>query len=229
MFTGGPPSSKTPLLIPLAGTAVIRGCLFPTQRCVNGWQAQSIECYLCGRDASWKSAVAPAFCSIGSSPHCLAYCATDFAQSVLDQLSHSVPDVHLKRVTLLCRTADDFRGMDAMPFDTVILNSVIQYFPSIEYLFRVLEDAVKVTAPGGSIFLGDVRSLPLAEAFHASVELCRAAAGTTAGVLRERVQKRAAQERNSGSNPFGSRPWRSACPSPAQCQLSSNADRTATR
>ncbi len=128
-------------------------------------------------------------------PHCLAYCATDFAQSVLDQLSHSVPDVHLKRVTLLCRTADDFRGMDAMPFDTVILNSVIQYFPSIEYLFRVLEDAVKVTAPGGSIFLGDVRSLPLAEAFHASVELCRAAAGTTAGVLRERVQKRAAQER----------------------------------
>jgi hypothetical protein len=40
----------------------------------------------------------------------------------------------------------------------VILNSVVQYFPTIDYLMNVLEGAVKVVRPGGSIFIGDVRN-----------------------------------------------------------------------
>ena len=65
----------------------------------------------------------------------------------------------------------------------MILNSVVQYFPSIEYLVRVLEGAVQAVAEGGYIFVGDVRSLPLLEAFHTSVELQRASAAlSTRGV-----------------------------------------------
>jgi len=54
----------------------------------------------------------------------------------------------------------------------VILN--LQYFPSLDYLLCVLEGAVRAVAPGGFIFIGDVRSLPLLSAFHASVQLYQA-------------------------------------------------------
>ena len=74
-------------------------------------------------------------------------------------------------VTLLERPADDFKDLDDNSFDTVIINSVVQYFPSLEYLTKVLDGAIKATKPGGAIFVGDVRSLPLLEAWSASVEL----------------------------------------------------------
>ena len=42
------------------------------------------------------------------------------------------------------------------------LNSVIQYFPDLDYLMTVLEGAVESVRPGGAVFVGDVRSLPSA-------------------------------------------------------------------
>jgi len=56
----------------------------------------------------------------------------------------------------------------------VIINSVVQYFPSVEYLVKVLEQTIKQVRPEGSIFIGDVRSLPLLRAFHTSVQLYQA-------------------------------------------------------
>ena len=79
-------------------------------------------------------------------------------------------------------------------FDLVILNSVVQYFPSIDYLLRVIEGAVKVVKPGGSIFIGDVRSLPLLEAFHRSVQLHQAPESLPVAQLEQRVKRHMAQE-----------------------------------
>ncbi|HEX2091920.1 MAG TPA: amino acid adenylation domain-containing protein, partial [Longimicrobiaceae bacterium] len=64
-----------------------------------------------------------------------------------------------------------------------------QYFPGVEYLLRVLEGAAAAVRPGGRIFVGDVRSLPLLEAFHASVELARAPDGLPVERLRDRVRR----------------------------------------
>jgi len=58
--------------------------------------------------------------------------------------------------------------------DTVILNSVVQYFPNIDYLRLVLERAVDLVSPGGRIFVGDVRPFGLLRVFHSSVQLARA-------------------------------------------------------
>jgi acyl carrier protein len=90
--------------------------------------------------------------------------------------------------------ATDFEGVEAEAFDAVILNSVVQYFPSIDYLVRVLEGAVQALAPGGFIFIGDVRSLPLLQAFHASVQLYQAEPSLTCEQLRQRVQMQMFQE-----------------------------------
>ena len=95
---------------------------------------------------------------------------------------------------MLERRADDFRDIEPNSFDTVILNSVVQYFPSVAYLLRVLEDAVRATRSGGFVFVGDVRSLPLLEAFHTSVELAKADDLLPLEELRQLIRKRVADE-----------------------------------
>jgi acyl carrier protein/SAM-dependent methyltransferase len=98
------------------------------------------------------------------------------------------------RVSLLRRAADDFEEVEPHSFDAVILNSVVQYFPDAGYLRRVLEGAARAVRPGGLIYVGDVRSLPLLETFHASVQLFRAQPSLPAAQLREQARTRAAQE-----------------------------------
>jgi amino acid adenylation domain-containing protein/non-ribosomal peptide synthase protein (TIGR01720 family) len=124
-------------------------------------------------------------------PGCEHYVGTDFAQAALDHIRQQSPPAH---VTLLRRSADDFSELPAASFDLVILNSVVQYFPNVDYLGRVLAGAAQIIAPGGRIFVGDVRSLPLLEAFHTSVELRRAPSALPITQLRQRIRKRVAQE-----------------------------------
>src|SRR5262249_58684204 len=47
---------------------------------------------------------------------------------------------------------------------------------------------------GGAVFLGDLRSFPLLEAFHTSVELAAAPADMVVSELRRRVRWRMAEE-----------------------------------
>jgi len=92
-----------------------------------------------------------------------------------------------RSVQLLQRAANDFTGLEGVRFDTVILNSVVQYFPSIDYLTKVLEGALRVLKPGGRLFVGDVRSLPLLETFHTSVEMQQAPDDLPLALLRQRI------------------------------------------
>ncbi|MER8504851.1 amino acid adenylation domain-containing protein [Mesorhizobium sp. M0204] len=102
------------------------------------------------------------------------YAGIDFSEIALSGLAgqSDLPEAlelhHLR--------ADELSGFAAASFDTVILNSVVQYFPSLDYLVTVLEQARRVLAPGGALFLGDLRNLALLEAFHADVAMARAAA-----------------------------------------------------
>jgi amino acid adenylation domain-containing protein len=130
-------------------------------------------------------------------PQCTKYWGTDFSQASLDYIRQQVGArdvVSLPQVTLLQRMATDFEGVETESFDAVILNSVVQYFPSIDYLVRVLEGVVKAIAPGGFIFIGDVRNLPLLQAFHASVQLYQAEPSLTREQLQQRVQMQMFQE-----------------------------------
>jgi len=130
-------------------------------------------------------------------PDCEKYLATDLSANALgvlrEQLERRGND--MPGVTLLQRPAADFEGIEAGAFDTLIIVSVSQYFPNIEYLVRVLEGAVKAVAPGGSIFLGDVRSLPLLEAFHLSVQLQRVNEEVSVAELEQRVQRQVLREK----------------------------------
>ena len=122
-------------------------------------------------------------------PHCTEYWATDFSSASLDYIRQQLPVQALPQVTLLHQLADDFTHLEPAHFDAVILNSVVQYFPSLDYLVRVLEGAVQMVKPGGFIFIGDVRNLRLLTAFQAAVQLYQADPALERLQLQQRVQR----------------------------------------
>ena len=130
-------------------------------------------------------------------PHCTAYCGTDISPVVLDKVQREVTRRELTQVRLLQRTANNVTGIEAGQFDVVVLNSVVQYFPSADYLVQVLEQALHLLAPGGRIFLGDIRSLPLLEVFHTSVLLSQTDSTRTLSKkeLLQRVRSHISQEK----------------------------------
>ena len=85
------------------------------------------------------------------------YVGTDFSAAVLGRLQARLTSAACSHVRVLHRHAEDFSGIDG-PFDLVILNSVVQYFPSIDYLVHVLSGVARLLAPGGHVFVGDVRT-----------------------------------------------------------------------
>lgn len=129
-------------------------------------------------------------------PHCERYLGTDFSPAALKYIREQLqkPGSALPQVSLLEQNADDFTNIEPASFDAVIINSVVQYFPGVDYLMRVLRGAVEAVAPGGFIFIGDVRSLPLLKALHTSVEQYKAGTANTPEQLRRRVERRIEQE-----------------------------------
>lgn len=129
-------------------------------------------------------------------PTCARYVGVDFSPAVLLKLKEQLaqmPDL-ANKVELLERSADDLEGLPEDSFDTLIINSVAQHFPSQSYLKRVLEKAIHAVKPGGHIFIGDQRSLPLLETFALSVETFGATSEMIAAELRDRIRTRIQQE-----------------------------------
>jgi amino acid adenylation domain-containing protein/non-ribosomal peptide synthase protein (TIGR01720 family) len=127
-------------------------------------------------------------------PHCREYCGTDFSRVGLDLLRQALQGRAWSHVELLERRADDFRGLEGRRFDAIILNSVVQYFPSTAYLMEVLQASLAQLNPHGVLFLGDLRNLSLLEPFYTSLERFHADRWMSAAQLRERVRSRAGEE-----------------------------------
>nr|RNJ68501.1 MAG: amino acid adenylation domain-containing protein [Leptolyngbya sp. IPPAS B-1204] len=130
-------------------------------------------------------------------PHCSYYKGTDISTTAIQYLERQIAmsQDRLSHVSLCQRAADVVSDSEIGEFDTVILNSVVQYFPNIQYLVRVLEAATSIVQPKGRIFIGDVRSLPLLEAFHASVQLCQASPTLSTTELEQRIRKQISQDK----------------------------------
>jgi len=106
-------------------------------------------------------------------PACDAYWATDLSAETIRKLRRQLQSQPewAERVHLRAQPAHDCSELPTGYFDTVILNSVIQYFPSTAYFFDVIEHALALLAPGGSIFIGDIRNLDLFRCFISVTEL----------------------------------------------------------
>ncbi|WP_250008421.1 non-ribosomal peptide synthetase [Actinoplanes sp. M2I2] len=96
-----------------------------------------------------------------------AYWGTDLSEEAIRTLRGHFPGVELS-----ARPADDVTGLPT-GFDTIVINSVAQYFPGVDYLIDVLTKVLGLLAPGGSVFVGDVRHLGLLPALRAGIEAQR--------------------------------------------------------
>ncbi len=130
-------------------------------------------------------------------PHVAEYWGTDLSAPVVDQLRRHLDarPALADRCTLLTRPAHVTDGLPAGHFDTIVLNSVVQYFPDAGYLAAVLRRASALLAPGGTIFLGDIRNLRTLRAFRTAVELRRAGAYADPAAVRRAVDQSIATEK----------------------------------
>ncbi|RSM89583.1 non-ribosomal peptide synthetase [Kibdelosporangium aridum] len=124
-------------------------------------------------------------------PDAEAYWATDFAAPVIDKLRRDLqrdPELAAK-IELRAQPAHVTDGLPGGFFDTAVINSVIQYFPSVDYLTQVITSVLDLLAPGGKLFIGDVRNLRLARAFQTGIQLTRAAGQSDTAQLRRAIER----------------------------------------
>lgn len=122
-------------------------------------------------------------CGIGTvmariAPQCATYVAIDTSPAAIARL-RPIASRDYPTAEVLCASAHELSKVPAHAYDTIILNSVIQYFPNESYLREVLDGCVGlIGASGGNIFIGDIRNLALAREFHLSVIAAHEPLGT---------------------------------------------------
>ncbi|WP_156671248.1 non-ribosomal peptide synthetase, partial [Mycobacterium sp. E1214] len=144
------------------------------------------------------------------------YVATDFSPVAIDNLARSMERLQLPwrdRVQLHTQPAHVIDGLPRGHFDTIIVNSVVQYFPNAGYLAEVIDNAMELLAPGGALFIGDVRNHTLQGAFQTAIALARGgSAATEAADLRQRVRHAMLGETELLLAPEFFTTWAVSCP-----------------
>jgi amino acid adenylation domain-containing protein len=123
------------------------------------------------------------------------YIGIDVSKAALELVTHSLGGNLPNHVTLINSDASYLTKLRSKEIDTVILNSVVQYFPGIDYLKQVLNESIRVIDSKGKLFIGDIRNLDLLEAFHATVQLYRSPPLMSASQLADIIDKQVATER----------------------------------
>jgi amino acid adenylation domain-containing protein len=129
-------------------------------------------------------------------PECTYYLGTDYAAPAIQVLRKQLQTSQKKlpAIDLDHRPADDFEGIAPHSFDTVIINSVAQYFPNANYLLQVLKNAIAAVKRGGCIYVGDIQSYGLLEAYHTTDQLKRSSPSMTINTLKSIVENRVKNE-----------------------------------
>ncbi|MEU6381106.1 amino acid adenylation domain-containing protein [Streptomyces sp. NPDC046909] len=110
---------------------------------------------------------------LAADEECEEYWATDLSQSAVTALRTQVEaDAALRdKVRVSRQAAYDTNDLPTGHFDTIVVNSVIQYFPHLGHLRVVVDRLLPLLAPGGALFLGDIRNLELSRCLQTGVEL----------------------------------------------------------
>ncbi|HEU0149756.1 MAG TPA: amino acid adenylation domain-containing protein, partial [Bradyrhizobium sp.] len=130
------------------------------------------------------------------------YRGTDISAAAISGLrewARTQPE--LAHVELAQREATALSDMEPASVDTVIINSVVQYFPDTDYLRDVLEGAASLVCDGGRIFVGDIRHFGLLPSFHTSIQAARAGADARAEEIRNRAITAATRETEFALDP----------------------------
>ena len=108
---------------------------------------------------------------------CEFYTGIDFSKNTIDTLQKSFSILSIRNAYVEVGHANQLDTLDLgqqqEPVDTIIINSVVQYFPNQSYLDEVIEQAL-ARLRSGKIILGDIRDYRLLDAFHLAVQVYKA-------------------------------------------------------
>ena len=129
---------------------------------------------------------------------CEHYYGTDVSAEAVAQVTATIQGIAglPGRVVLERRGANELTDLPDHGFDVVIINEVVQHFPSVDYLLRVLNSLSGLLAAEAHIFLGGIRSLPLLDAFYSSLHARECPTGLTHAHLRRAIAASRAAEKD---------------------------------
>jgi amino acid adenylation domain-containing protein len=101
------------------------------------------------------------------------YIGTDFSTSSISQIKQRISKGlrSYGETELQVCAAHEVAISDDQPIDTIILNSIVQYFPGEEYMNNVVERSLKLLKGQGRIIIGDVRDKRLLHLFNGRLQL----------------------------------------------------------
>ena len=110
-----------------------------------------------------------------------SYIGVDFSASII---SENIKNCKISNAEFRVLKADEIDIFGLGEFDTIILNSVVQYFPSLIYLENIIKKSISlISSSGGKIYIGDVRNLELQSDFYEHVKFERNKVGVINDVL----------------------------------------------
>lgn len=108
-------------------------------------------------------------------PHIKKYIGTDLSRSGINALSQEInknKDSYPETRLLAC-AGHEITLTPNDDIDTIVINSVIQYFPGEDYLTQVLSKSISLLNGSGKIIISDVRDLRLLKVFKNLLSLSR--------------------------------------------------------
>ncbi|AXG70726.1 linear gramicidin synthase subunit D [Kordia sp. SMS9] len=89
-------------------------------------------------------------------PHVKEYIGLDISSEVIQTNREKIQREGIQNISCYVKGAAEIDTLDLGAFDIVIINSVIQCFPGLNYLREILSKACSVVAKDGMLFLGDI-------------------------------------------------------------------------
>lgn len=127
-------------------------------------------------------------------PKCKNYTGLDFSSRALNKIEELIRVNNLNNVKLLNQEAHKLENIQADFYDVIVLNSVVQYFPGVDYFLNVLQKASTLIKPEGKIFIGDIRNRGLLNVFAMSVEINRSENISDTSELLKLIDKKVSEE-----------------------------------
>lgn len=103
-------------------------------------------------------------------PRSAKYVGVDPSSAALERNRRRAEESGLKGMEWIQGFAHDLEGMEEASFDLVLLASTAHFFPGYAYFERIVELALRLLKPGGTLLLADIPDLRRKDEFRRSLE-----------------------------------------------------------
>lgn len=127
---------------------------------------EKLKLYLTKNTAVAEIGCASGLTMFAIAPLVKSYIGTDMAKINLQKSMDRIRKENISNIDLHQCSADKIGDVISEKVDIIIINSVCQYFPDMEYFEKVLQETFKLLEGGGILYLGDLLDLDLLKAFE---------------------------------------------------------------